>query len=209
MQSGQNCPDREDYVLADRENYTRLTTGTKCPEAKNEILYGPAKAANAGGVMVSGFEMSQNAMHLSWTYLEVMEKLKTNMENIFNEAQGQIGKKKKKEREQLTALEEFMRDDFFNDNPNFKITRIMSGGYEGYYWSVEFEGYGQTVRIVIPNMNNIGIDNIKYAHDGMFAFVVVDSEISCTVKKMSYKIEDVAEYIKEYFQLDKVNEDDD
>lgn len=130
------------------------------------------------------------------------------MENIFKEAQGQIGKKKKKEREQLTALEEFIRDDFFNDNPNFKITRIMSGGYEGYYWSVEFEGYGQTVRIVIPNMNNIGIDNIKYAHDGMFAFMVKDSEISCTVKKTSYKIEDVAEYIKSYFGLDRVNEDE-
>ena len=130
------------------------------------------------------------------------------MENIFKEAQSQIGKKKKKEREQLTALEEFIRDDFFNDNPNFKITRIMSGGYEGYYWSVEFEGYGQTVRITIPNMNNIGIDNIKHAHDGKFAFSVKESECCWSFKKMSYKIEDVSNYIKEYFELDKVNEDE-
>lgn len=49
---------------------------------KNEILYGPAKAANAGGVMVSGFEMSQNSMRLSWSFEEVDERLKTQMENI-------------------------------------------------------------------------------------------------------------------------------
>lgn len=52
---------------------------------EHHILYGPAKAANAGGVMVSGFEMSQNAMHLSWTFDEVNTRLKTQMENIFNE----------------------------------------------------------------------------------------------------------------------------
>ena len=52
---------------------------------ENKICFAPAKAANCGGVMVSGFEMSQNSMHLSWTYLEVDEKLKTNMEKIFDQ----------------------------------------------------------------------------------------------------------------------------
>jgi hypothetical protein len=130
------------------------------------------------------------------------------MENIFKEAQSQIGKKKKKEREQLLALEEFMQDDFFDGNSSFKITRIISGGYESYYWDVEFDGYGKTIRITIPNMKSIGIDNIKHAHDGMFAFAIKESEFCYSVIKMSYKIEDVAECIKEYFQLDKVNEDD-
>jgi glutamate dehydrogenase (NADP+) len=41
----------------------------------NKILYGPAKAANAGGVATSGLEMSQNAMRLSWTREEVDERL--------------------------------------------------------------------------------------------------------------------------------------
>ena len=131
------------------------------------------------------------------------------MENIFKEAQSQIDKKKKKERERLLALEEFMQDDFFDSSSRFKITRIISGGYEGYYWDVEFDGHGQTIRITIPNMNNIGIDNIKHAHNGMFAFAIKESEFCWSIKKMSYKIEDVAEYIKEYFQLDKVDEDDD
>ena len=51
----------------------------------NKVCFAPAKAANCGGVMVSGFEMSQNSMHLSWTYEEVEEKLKANMESIFKD----------------------------------------------------------------------------------------------------------------------------
>jgi len=51
----------------------------------NKVLYAPAKAANAGGVMVSGFEMSQNSMRLSWTFDEVDQKLKKQMEAIFDE----------------------------------------------------------------------------------------------------------------------------
>jgi glutamate dehydrogenase (NADP+) len=39
------------------------------------VLYGPAKAANAGGVATSGLEMSQNSMRLSWTREEVDERL--------------------------------------------------------------------------------------------------------------------------------------
>lgn len=55
---------------------------------ENKIMYGPAKAANAGGVMVSGFEMSQNSMRLAWTFEEVESKLKVQMENIFMEIYG-------------------------------------------------------------------------------------------------------------------------
>lgn len=52
---------------------------------ENKICFAPAKAANCGGVMVSGFEMTQNAMHLNWSYDEVITKLKANMENIFTQ----------------------------------------------------------------------------------------------------------------------------
>ena len=37
----------------------------------NGVLYGPAKAANAGGVATSGLEMSQNSERLSWSFEEV------------------------------------------------------------------------------------------------------------------------------------------
>ncbi|MCX5774846.1 MAG: NADP-specific glutamate dehydrogenase [Firmicutes bacterium] len=50
---------------------------------ENGILFGPGKASNAGGVAVSGLEMSQNAMHLSWTFEEVDKKLEDIMKSIF------------------------------------------------------------------------------------------------------------------------------
>ncbi len=50
----------------------------------NGIMYGPAKAANAGGVAVSQLEMSQNASMEEWSFAEVDSKLRTIMRNIFN-----------------------------------------------------------------------------------------------------------------------------
>jgi len=52
---------------------------------ENKILYGPAKAANAGGVATSGLEMSQNAMMMSWSREEVDEKLHNIMIAIHNQ----------------------------------------------------------------------------------------------------------------------------
>ncbi len=48
------------------------------------LLLAPSKAANAGGVAVSGLEMSQNSMRYSWTFEEVDNKLKEIMVNIFH-----------------------------------------------------------------------------------------------------------------------------
>ena len=50
------------------------------------VLFGPAKAANAGGVATSGLEMSQNSQRLSWTFEEVDSKLQSIMKNIFHNA---------------------------------------------------------------------------------------------------------------------------
>lgn len=50
----------------------------------NKVIYGPAKAANAGGVATSGLEMSQNSARLSWSFEEVDAKLKSIMINIFH-----------------------------------------------------------------------------------------------------------------------------
>jgi len=50
---------------------------------QNGVVVAPSKAVNAGGVSVSGLEMSQNAMHYSWTAEEVDEKLKQIMKGIF------------------------------------------------------------------------------------------------------------------------------
>lgn len=51
---------------------------------KNNILFAPGKASNAGGVATSALEMSQNSERLSWTFEEVDAKLKNIMVNIFH-----------------------------------------------------------------------------------------------------------------------------
>ncbi len=51
----------------------------------NGLLYAPGKASNAGGVSVSGLEMSQNAMHLSWSAEEVDKKLQGIMADIHEQ----------------------------------------------------------------------------------------------------------------------------
>ena len=50
----------------------------------NGVLFGPAKAANAGGVATSGLEQSQNSLRMSWSFEEVDAKLKGIMEGIFH-----------------------------------------------------------------------------------------------------------------------------
>ncbi len=51
---------------------------------QHNVLYGPGKAANAGGVSVSGLEMTQNSMRLSWTRQEVDDRLKMIMKSIHS-----------------------------------------------------------------------------------------------------------------------------
>nr|MDD6335373.1 NADP-specific glutamate dehydrogenase [bacterium] len=52
----------------------------------NGVFFGPAKAANAGGVAVSALEMSQNSLRLSWSFEEVDERLKGIMSGIYERA---------------------------------------------------------------------------------------------------------------------------
>jgi len=62
------------YVVSEGANMPTNLDGAKLfLDAK--ILYGPAKAANAGGVATSGLEMSQNSMRLAWTREEVDDRL--------------------------------------------------------------------------------------------------------------------------------------
>lgn len=53
---------------------------------KAGVLFGPAKAANAGGVATSALEMSQNSQRYSWTFEEVDSKLHEIMVNIYHNA---------------------------------------------------------------------------------------------------------------------------
>jgi len=69
------------YVISEGANMPTVLEGVRLfLDAK--ILYGPAKAANAGGVATSGLEMSQNSMRLSWTREEVDDRLHKIMKAI-------------------------------------------------------------------------------------------------------------------------------
>ena len=52
---------------------------------QSKVLFGPGKAANAGGVAISGLEMTQNSMRLSWSREEVETKLKQIMTSIHDQ----------------------------------------------------------------------------------------------------------------------------
>ncbi|MDD4861364.1 MAG: NADP-specific glutamate dehydrogenase [Smithellaceae bacterium] len=83
------------YCVAEGANMPSTPDAIKIYQ-ENKILYGPGKAANAGGVATSGLEMSQNSMRLSWTREEVDNRLhiimKTIHKNCYDTAEA-YGKK--------------------------------------------------------------------------------------------------------------------
>jgi len=69
------------YVVSEGANMPTTPEGVNV-FLQEKILYGPGKAANAGGVAVSGLEMSQNSLRLSWTREEVDQRLQGIMKSI-------------------------------------------------------------------------------------------------------------------------------
>ena len=69
------------YVVSEGANMPTTPKGVEI-FLDNKILYGPGKAANAGGVSVSGLEMAQNSMRYSWTREEVDNRLHLIMKSI-------------------------------------------------------------------------------------------------------------------------------
>ena len=74
IKDAQNLVNNGVYVVSEGANMPTTYDGVQIFLDK-KILYGPGKAANAGGVSVSGLEMSQNSLGMSWTRDEVDEKL--------------------------------------------------------------------------------------------------------------------------------------
>jgi glutamate dehydrogenase (NADP+) len=73
------------YCVSEGANMPSNLDAIQVYQAHN-VLYGPGKAANAGGVAVSGLEMSQNSMRMSWSREEVDQKLQVIMKNIHKAA---------------------------------------------------------------------------------------------------------------------------
>ena len=79
----QNLVNNGVYVVAEGANMPTTPDGVSI-FLENKVLYGPGKAANAGGVATSGLEMCQNSMRYAWTREEVDAKLKAIMKNIHD-----------------------------------------------------------------------------------------------------------------------------
>jgi len=77
----QNLIDNGVFLVSEGANMPTMPDGIDIFK-DHKILYGPGKAANAGGVSVSGLEMTQNSMRLSWTREEVDNRLKLIMKTI-------------------------------------------------------------------------------------------------------------------------------
>ncbi len=77
----QHLVDNGVFVVSEGANMPTVPEGIDIL-VDNQLLYGPGKAANAGGVSVSGLEMTQNSMRLSWTRAEVDERLQMIMKSI-------------------------------------------------------------------------------------------------------------------------------
>ncbi|MBQ4599965.1 MAG: NADP-specific glutamate dehydrogenase [Clostridia bacterium] len=88
----QNELDGDSAALLIKNGVMAVAEGANMPSTPEAIaafqnagvLFGPAKAANAGGVATSALEMSQNSMRYSWTFEEVDAKLHDIMVNIFH-----------------------------------------------------------------------------------------------------------------------------
>ena len=72
------------YVVSEGANMPTVPEGVE-QFVKAGILYGPGKAANAGGVATSGLEQSQNSLRLSWTREEVDSRLHGIMKSIHKQ----------------------------------------------------------------------------------------------------------------------------
>ena len=70
------------YAVAEGANMPTTPDATAYLQ-ENGVLFGPAKASNAGGVATSGLEMSQNSLRLAWTFEEVDARLHDIMVNIY------------------------------------------------------------------------------------------------------------------------------
>ncbi len=83
VKDAQNLLNNGVYVVSEGANMPTVPEGVNLFVDKG-ILYGPGKAANAGGVAVSGLEMSQNSLRLSWTREEVDTRLQGIMKSIHS-----------------------------------------------------------------------------------------------------------------------------
>jgi glutamate dehydrogenase (NADP+) len=107
----QNEVDKEDVKAMMKNKVILLAEGANMPLTQEAIdaiqaskmLYGPGKASNAGGVAISGLEMTQNRMGRQWSKLEMEQELRIMMRNIHTHCMDSIRQYELKEGDYLTG----------------------------------------------------------------------------------------------------------
>ena len=107
----------------------------------------------------------------------------------------EIKEKAKSKRKNIEFLRNLMIDDFFNNDDSFKITNMMSCGYEDYAWAIEFEGYEKVVKYFFLSplqMNVLTISPASHLINNftIMASVLISKEIAfclCICKICIYK----------------------
>ena len=121
--------------------------------------------------------------------------------SIIKDAVAEADKTKKKERKNVSIIEAYLKEDFIEEyTGDVKITKIVNGGYEDYYYMIYFNIYGLTYAIQIPNRHAINMDNASYAHYGKFVFCVCPSDSYIKVLFEEWSEKGLANKIKEYLE---------
>jgi len=100
-----------------------------------------------------------------------------------------------KDKYSMDLLNEWIAEDFFGGQKVFEITEIMSMGYENYAYDIKLNIDGQDYYLEIPIVSNFTTNTLEYSQ-GKFRFGVQESNWCSVCKVSSWRISDVAEYIK-------------
>ena len=100
-----------------------------------------------------------------------------------------------KDKYSMDLLNEWIAEDFFDEQKVFEITKIISMGYENYAYNLTLNIKGQDYYLEIPMVSNFTTKTFEYSQ-GKFRFGVYESKSYSVCKVSSWRISDIAEYIK-------------
>jgi hypothetical protein len=135
------------------------------------------------------------------THIKNLETIWNYRLSIIEEAASEADKTKKKERKNISVIEAYLKEDFLKTYAdNIKITKIVHGGYEDYYYMIYFNIYGRLHAINIPNRRAVNTENASYAHYGKFVFYECPSDSYTKVLFENWSEKGLAYKIKEYIE---------
>lgn len=128
--------------------------------------------------------------------------------DVMAKAYSQQSATKKKEKQDFLIMEEMLISDFFADykKENPKLIEIISEGYENYAYNFYIECMGIKFCITIPVLCKVDAINFEYVSECKIRLYIEEKTNSLKGICFSYKIEDIAEAIKNYIETNKKEE---